>query len=64
MVHESMSDVLLLKSEFMYMIQLSDAYYYCKKGVLVVHESDVRCIITVRKKGVLVVHESDVNTLL
>ena len=25
-------------------------YYYCKKGVLIVHESDVRCIITVRKE--------------
>ena len=25
-------------------------YCYCKKGVLVVHESDVRCIITVRKE--------------
>ena len=32
------------------MNQMSDVLNYCKKGVLVVHESDVRCIITVRKE--------------
>ena len=37
-------------------------YYYCKKEVLVVHGSDVRCIITVRKD--LVVHESDVRCII
>ena len=29
---------------------MNQMYCYCKKGVLVVHESDVRCIITVRKE--------------
>ena len=37
-------------------------YYYCKKGVLVVHESDVMYYYC--KKGVLVVHESDVRCII
>ena len=57
---------------------MNQMYCYCKKGVLVVHES--RCIVTVRKEcwwymnqsrcivtvriGVLVVHESDVRCIV
>ena len=38
------------------MNQMSDDIHYCKKGVLVVHDS-IRCI-DYCKKGVLIVHES------
>ena len=34
------------------MNEMSDVLNYCKKGVLIVHESDVRCI-DYCKKGVL-----------
>ena len=45
-----------------YMNQMSDVLITVRKGVLVVHESDVRCI-DYCKKGVLVVHESDVRCI-